>query len=59
MRTAGLSDFRKLWGKIDTHLQPGNYTFTISNNYNPSTFAGAKNIVLSTSGIKKKNKIFN
>lgn len=51
MRTAGLSNFRKLWGHIDTPLINGTYTFTVDNFYNPKTFAGHKNIVLSTSGI--------
>lgn len=50
MRTAGLPKFRKLWGRIETDLKQGIYTFNIQNNYNPNTFAGAKNIVLSTSG---------
>ena len=50
MRTAGLSKFRKLWGKITVDLEPKTYTFTVNNNYDPQTFAGAKNIVLSTSG---------
>lgn len=25
MRTAGLPSFRKLWGRIETQLQPGQY----------------------------------
>lgn len=50
MRTAGLPTFRKLWGRIETKLEKGTYTFEIENNYNPQMFAGAKNIVLSTSG---------
>lgn len=50
MRTAGLSNFRKLWGRIEQKLPAGTYTFAVDNFYNPQTFAGAKNIVLSTSG---------
>jgi hypothetical protein len=26
MRIAAMSDFRKLWGRIETDIQPGNYT---------------------------------
>jgi len=35
MRTAGLSTFRKLWGRISETMESGTYTFTIENNYNP------------------------
>jgi hypothetical protein len=39
MRTSGLPEFRKLWGRIDTPLNPGeNYTLNIKNNYNVSSF---------------------
>lgn len=31
MRTAGLPNFRKLWGKIETDMDPGTYTITITN----------------------------
>lgn len=31
MRIAALPTFRKLWGKIETSIQPGNYTLTITN----------------------------
>ena len=31
MRTAGLPDFRKLWGKIESDLSAGDYNLTISN----------------------------
>jgi hypothetical protein len=48
MRTAGLPNFRKLWGKIGTNLEPGNYTVTIQNNYDVSSFDGKKSFVLST-----------
>lgn len=33
MRTAGLPNFRKLWGKIDKDLEEGQYQVTIKNNY--------------------------
>jgi len=48
MRTAGLPNFRKLWGKINEVLEPGNYTITVDNNYDVSSFDGKKSFVLST-----------
>jgi len=48
MRPAGLPNFRKLWGRINGDLIPGNYTLAINNNYDVSTFNGAKYFVLST-----------
>ena len=51
MRTAGLPNFRKLWGRIDntTGLNPGaNLTLNIMNNYNVTPFGGTKSFVLST-----------
>jgi len=48
MRTAGLPNFRKLWGKIETDLPAGTYTLGINNNYDVSAFEGKKTFVLST-----------
>lgn len=48
MRTAGLPNFRKLWGKIQTTLQPGTYYVKINNTYDVSSFEGKKSFVLST-----------
>jgi len=48
MRTAGLPNFRKLYGRIETDLQPGMYTLTIDNAYDVNGFDGAKSFVLST-----------
>jgi len=48
MRPAGLPNFRKLWGRIMTDLAPGNYTLSISNQFNVSMFDGEKLLVLST-----------
>ena len=31
MRIAALSTFRKLWGRIDQEIPPGNYTLQINN----------------------------
>lgn len=50
MRTSGLPDFRKLWGRIETDLETGEYIFNIGNNYNVDEFSGSKSIILSTSG---------
>jgi hypothetical protein len=33
MRTAGLPNFRKLWGRIDNGLQPGTYYLEVKNNF--------------------------
>ena len=48
MRTAGLPNFRKLWGKIESDISPGTYTLAITNNYDVSSFEGKKTFVLST-----------
>lgn len=48
MRTAGLPNFRKLWGKIEQNLKPGTYELTIDNNYDVASFEGKKTFVLST-----------
>ena len=31
MRTAALPKFRKLWGRIETDLEPGRYFYKIKN----------------------------
>ena len=51
MRTAGLPNFRKLYGKIDGPLLPGNYTLQITNSYDVSSFNGKKSFVLSTTNL--------
>ena len=48
MRTSGLPNFRKTWGKIETPLLPGTYMATITNNYDMSEYGGKKSLVLST-----------
>lgn len=48
MRTAGLPNFRKLWGRIEQDIEPGTYELTISNNYDVNGFDGNKSFVLST-----------
>lgn len=51
MSTAGLPEFRKLWGKIEEDLQPGDYYVKITNNYDVATFDGQKKVVLSTTSV--------
>lgn len=51
MRTAGLPNFRKLWGKIEEDLPAGTYYVSIDNNYNVSDFSGKKYFVLSTTNM--------
>ena len=48
MRTAGMPNFRKTWGKISDGLSPGTYTVMINNRYDMSNFGGKKSFVLST-----------
>ena len=48
MRTAGLPNFRKLYGRVETAMAPGTYTMQIWNYYDVSSFDGKKSFVLST-----------
>ncbi len=48
MRTAGLPNFRKLYGKIEAGLKKGEYSLHIDNNYDVASFDGKKSFVLST-----------
>ena len=48
MRTAGLPNFRKLYGKIDQDMKKGKYLLEINNIYDVSSFAGSKYVVMST-----------
>jgi hypothetical protein len=48
MRTAGLPNFRKLYGKITQDIEPGEYQVFIQNNYDVNGFDGNKSFVLST-----------
>ena len=57
-RLSGLSDFKKLWGKISTDLDSGNYTITIDNNFPTQVFNGKKYVVLSTSSWLGGKNIF-
>lgn len=51
MRTAGLPNFRKLYGEISEDLKKGDYTLKITNTYDVSSFAGSKYFVLSTTNL--------
>eukprot|EP01048_Picozoa_sp_COSAG05_P014058 COSAG05_NODE_1558_length_4564_cov_5.087794_6_plen_393_part_00 len=46
MRTAALPEFRKLYRIINTPLEAGKYTMTVTNNYDVSRFEGNKAILL-------------
>lgn len=48
MRTAGLPSFRKLWGRVETDIEPGEYRLLIQNSYDVNTFSGEKYFVFST-----------
>lgn len=48
MRVSATSNFKKLWGRIEEDLQPGEYTLTVENNYDVDTFGGTKGVVFST-----------
>lgn len=48
MRTAALPTFRKLYGKIEEDLQPGEIHVSLKNYYNTYSFGGKKKLVLST-----------
>lgn len=52
MRIAALPTFRKLWGRIDTHLAKGTHLlFTWEDNFPVKRFGGKKTLVLSTSSV--------
>lgn len=48
MRSAGLPNFRKLWGKISNGLDSGNYVLQVQNEFVVSSFGGSKTFFLST-----------
>jgi hypothetical protein len=50
MRTSGLPNFKKLWGKINTDLTPGTYKILAKNNYNSSGWNGNRYVILTTIG---------
>lgn len=48
MRTAGLPNFRKLYGQINAGLPAGTYSVAIFNRYDVNGFDGNKSLVFST-----------
>ncbi|ORZ41475.1 LEM3/CDC50 family protein [Catenaria anguillulae PL171] len=49
MRTAGLPNFRKLYGRNDKdNLQQGSYKLEIASNFEVNSFGGTKSVVIST-----------
>jgi len=48
MRSSGLPDFRKLWGRVEHDMPSGNYTLVINNTYNVTPFHGDKMVVFAT-----------
>ena len=48
MRTAGLPNFKKLYGRIDQDMPEGTYKVSIKSSYDVSNFGGSKSFVLST-----------
>ena len=47
MRPSGLPNFRKLWGRIEQDLEPGDYRIEIENEFDVASFSGEKHFVLS------------
>ena len=49
MRTAGVPEFRRLYGVFDTSVSAGDViVFTVTNNFEVLTFGGSKSLVLTT-----------
>ena len=48
MRTSGLPNFRKLWGRVENDLDSGKYLLRVNSIYDVSDFGGEKYVVLST-----------
>lgn len=48
MRTAGLPNFKKLYGKVKDGLKKGSYVLDIKNLYEVEKFEGQKHFVFST-----------
>lgn len=51
MRTAGLPNFRKLYGAYENGLKAGNYRVEIDNSYDVAKYGGTKKFVLSTTNM--------
>ena len=58
MTIAATNKFRKLWGKINEDLPPGDYILTIKNIYDINKYGAAKAIVFSnTNAFGQKNTV--
>lgn len=43
-----MTNFKKLWGRVQHDLTPGNYTLQVDNNYNVSQYHADKTIIFTT-----------
>jgi len=50
MRTAGLPDIRKIYGKVE-NLEPGNYSIKVNNKFDVKDFKGKKSFVVSSTNL--------
>ena len=48
MRSSGLPNFRKLWGRISEGLEMGDYMLVVDNQFEVRPFSGKKSFVIST-----------
>jgi hypothetical protein len=56
MRTSGLPNFVKPWGRIEQTLPRGTYTVSINTHYNNTQWMGTRSVVLTTaSSVGGKN----
>jgi len=51
MRTSGLPNFKKPWGRIEKDLPVGIYSVEVKNNYNSSEWNGNRFFILTTLSI--------
>lgn len=51
MRTSGLPNFKKLWGKVYSDLPAGSYKMVIRNNYNSTEWNGERSFFLTTKSV--------
>ena len=51
MRTAGLPNFRKLYGKIDSDFAQGDVlSFNLTLNFEVASYSGSKSLIVTTLG---------
>ena len=51
-------NFKKIWGKIDFDLEPGNYTFIVKNNYDVKKYDAEKYFCISNANKLGINNLF-